>query len=83
MSDARVVYRYRDPEAKLADRLARIDRHRQHVQDELRSLEKFLNDYPDLRQQLPSREIRTRLRLVVDNVPRCRLVPIPFRITDG
>lgn len=61
------VYRYRGPAEQLADRLARLERHRQHVRDELRSLEKFLAEHPDLRQQLPTSEIRPRLRLVVNN----------------
>ena len=62
-------FRYRGPEEQLKDRLARIDAHRQHVRDELRGLERFLDEYPNLRSLSTARE-GPGLRLVVDNARR-------------
>jgi len=67
MNQAR--FRYRSPAEQLRDRLARIDAHRRHVENELRGLERFLAEHPDLRIQSTARE-RPRLRLVVNNARR-------------
>lgn len=68
----RKPFYYRDPAGKLADRLTELERHRHHVQNELRLLEKLLAQHPQLRKLLPNGAARSRLRLVVDN-GRCRV----------
>ncbi len=57
--------RYVGPSEQLVGRLARLDRHRQHVANELRALDRFLAEHPELapRACAPT----PRLRLVVDN----------------
>jgi hypothetical protein len=64
-----VRFRYRGPAEQLRDRLARLHAHRRHVTDELRGLQRFLAENPDLRTHSTARE-GPRLRLVVDNTPR-------------
>src|SRR5690606_17854767 len=56
--------RYRGPEGRLADRLERLARHRQHVVDELERLERFLARHPKLRCRV---DPTAGPRLVVDN----------------
>ena len=58
---------YRGPAEKLAYRLARLEQHRRHVEEELCALERLLAQNPNLRDRFGNRRIGARLRLVVDN----------------
>jgi hypothetical protein len=58
---ARKPFRYLGPEGQLGERLKRIAAHRRHVEDEYRSLERFLDQHPQLRALLPADNTFTRL----------------------
>ena len=51
---SRKPFRYLGPEGRLGERLKRIAAHRRHVEDEWRSLERFLDQHPELRALLPA-----------------------------
>jgi hypothetical protein len=53
---------YLGPDGLLAERLARLAAHRRHVVLELKALDRFLREHPELRKRL-----KPMLRLVVSN----------------
>jgi hypothetical protein len=65
-------------QAELAERLARLEKHRRLALVELRQLEGFLAAHPDLRKWLPG-TAQGQLRLVVDNVNNKQVRRLPLR----
>jgi hypothetical protein len=61
---------HRRPVEQLAERLRRLERHREQLLDELYSLQQVLNKNPDLRRVFRGTSAAPRLRLIVDNSSR-------------
>jgi len=70
--------------AELADRLARLEKHRRLALSELRQLERFLAAHPQLRSRLPwaARGDLTRPRLVINNSPVLAVQRLPRELHD-
>jgi hypothetical protein len=67
LSNEKPPLRYRSPKQRLSDRLASLARHRRHVTEELRRLERFLAEHPEFRSMVAPENASPRL--VVDNTP--------------
>jgi hypothetical protein len=67
MRETKSRFVYVGPEGKLAGRLKRLASLRAHVARELKFLERFLSEHPELR--LPAELALRRPRLVVNNTP--------------